>query len=215
MIQRSVGLALLVTLSAGLASAGAQQNIPTPSDSIPRATICGACLGGPAVGLRATSALVLGDTGRQKAIEYSDAYGVRLKIHQIGSYVILPMFVAEYLVGEKLLTDERNNRNIPNYRPSIKGTHSAIATGLGVVFTSNTVTGVWNLIESRHDPAGRTRRWVHSIAMLIADAGMVMTAQAAGDARETDAGANTHRNLAIGSMGLAAASSIMMWLWKD
>jgi hypothetical protein len=155
------------------------------------------------------------DTGRPRAIEYSDDYALRLKIHQIGSYAILPLFVTEYFVGEKLLTDERNNRNIPNYQPSIKGLHSGIATGLGVVFTSNTITGLWNLIESRHDPAGRTRRWVHSLAMLVADAGFVMTAQAAGDAKRTDAGADRHRNLAIGSMSLATAASVMMWLWKD
>lgn len=149
MIRCGVELALFFTLSAGLAPARAQQADSSPPDRASSATACGECLGGPAVGLRATSALAPGDTG------------------------------------------------------------------LGALFAINTVTGVWNLIESRHEPAGRFRRWLHSLSMLAADAGFMLTANAAGEARRTDDGANRHRNLAIGSMGLAAASTIIMWLWKD
>ena len=215
MNRGGVALALALTAGAGARAARAQQTDSTPPDTAHVAVACGACVSGLAVGLQPSAAIARPDTGRPQAIEYSDAYAVRLKIHQIGSYVILPLFVAEYFVGEKLLTDERNNNTTFGYQSSVKGIHSTIATGLGVVFTANTITGLWNLIESRHDPAGRTRRWVHSIAMLIADAGFVMTAQAAGDAKRTDAGADRHRNLAIGSMSLATISSVMMWLWKD
>ncbi|MBL0178372.1 MAG: hypothetical protein IPP98_04495 [Gemmatimonadetes bacterium] len=65
-----------------------------------------------------------------------------------------------------------------------------MAAGLGVLFTVNTVTGGWNLYESRKDPSGRTRKWIHTIAMLAADAGFLWTAAAAEGARESDAGAD-------------------------
>ena len=152
------------------------------------------------------------DTTRRRAIEYSDAYAVRLKIHQIGSYIELPLFATEYFVGQKVLRDEQTD---PSRRSSLKGTHGAIASGLEILFAVNTITGGWNLIESRHDPAGRTRRWIHSIAMLAADGGFVATAGSAHGARGGGSNANQHRNLAIGSMALATAATVMMWLWKD
>ncbi|MEP7088007.1 MAG: hypothetical protein ABI884_11925, partial [Gemmatimonadota bacterium] len=39
---------------------------------------------------------------RTRAVEYSDAYHTRLKIHQIGAYAMLPLFITEYFVGQKL-----------------------------------------------------------------------------------------------------------------
>ena len=37
------------------------------------------------------------------------------------------------------------------------------------------MTGVWNLAESRKDPHHRTKRTIHSVLMLLADAGFVVT----------------------------------------
>ena len=183
---------------------------PTPP---PAATACGACLRGPVAGLTPVNpAREAGDTGRPRAIEYSSSYYTRLTIHRIGSYVELPLFATEYVIGQKLITYERDN---PTMRSSLRGPHQMVAAGLEALFAVNTVTGVWNLVESRHDPAGRARRWIHSIAMLLADGGFVATAGSAGGARRTDSGANQHRDLAIASMGLATASTLMMWLWKD
>jgi hypothetical protein len=51
--------------------------------------------------------------------------------------------------------------------------------------------------------------------MLLADAGFLYTASLAGGAKESDAGANKHRNAAIASISVATASTLMMWLWKD
>ena len=209
-------LAIILSIAACVRSAHAQQpdSSATDPDVVPVA--CGACIGRLAIGLHSPISVASADTGRPQAIEYSDAYAIRLKIHQVGSYIALPLFAAEYFLGEKLLADERNARisGVP-VRSSVRGAHSTVATGLGVVFTANTITGVWNLIESRREPAGRTRRWAHSLSMLLADAGFLLTAQAAADARESNADADRHRNLAIGSLSLAAASTIMMWLWKD
>lgn len=173
---------------------------------------CGACIDGARAGLRPLVARTPQDTGRPRAIEYSNMYHTRLKIHQIASYAELPLFAAEYFVGKKVLDDERAN---PLVKSPSKGAHSAIAGGLEALFAVNTVTGVWNLIESRKDPAGRTRRWVHSIMMLAADAGFVATASAAGGARGGGTNADNHRSLAIGSMALATAATVMMWVWKD
>lgn len=173
---------------------------------------CGACSAGIRAGLAPVAPLIPQDTGRQRAIEYSNMYHTRLTIHRIASYAELPLFAAEYFVGKKVLDDERAN---PGVRSSSKGAHSAIATGLEALFAVNTITGVWNLIESRHDPAGRPRRWIHSILMLVADAGFVATASAAGDASGGGTNANHHRSLAIGSMGVATVATVMMWIWKD
>ncbi|MGH7523427.1 MAG: hypothetical protein ACREK8_03890 [Gemmatimonadales bacterium] len=198
-------------LAAGTRALGAQA-FGSDTGRTLAATGCGACIGGPIVGLRPVPVSPTADTGRSRAIEYSNAYAVRLKIHQIGSYIELPLFAAEYFVGNKVLNDERAD---PSRRSSLKGTHSAIASGLEILFAVNTVTGGWNLIESRHDPAGRARRWIHSITMLVADGGFVATAGSAGSARGGGNSADTHRNLAIASMGLATAATLMMWLWKD
>lgn len=155
---------------------------------------------------------------RPKAIEYSDAYHVRLKIHQIGSYLELPLFAAELIVGQKLAHDQQ--QGIPSSR-GLRTAHSTLAAGLGVLFTVNTVTGLWNLWDSRKDPAGRTRRIVHSLGMLAADGGFLATAAAAPERegfefdRRGEGSVGRHRGLAIASVSVATLSTAMMWLWRD
>lgn len=212
MIARPFRVAVALALL-GPTALAAQQGDSLAPPSPAASNECGACLNSVGIGLHTPPMPLTADTGRPRAIEYSDAYAVRLKIHLIGSYAELPLFVGEYIIGERVLSDERGMTG--RRRSSLTGLHSAVAGGLGALFAVNTVTGVWNLADSWHDPAGRTRRWLHSILMLVADGGFVLTAQAAGAARRTDAGATRHRNLAIGSMSIAAASTIMMWLWKD
>lgn len=197
----------IAALACGSPALAQTDTIPAPAKPP-----CGACTDGTRAGLAPLNASVARDTVRQRPIEYSSLYHTVLTIHRVGSYTEIPLFIAEYVVGTKLLNDERNS---PNVRSSLKGPHSAIAAGLGVLFTANTATGLYALIASRKDPAGRTRRWIHTISMLVADAGFLATAGAAEAARETEAGANRHRNLAIGSMGVAVASTAMMWLWRD
>jgi hypothetical protein len=157
---------------------------------------------------------------RPKAIEYSDAYHVRLKIHQIGSYLELPLFAAELIVGQKLANNEKNS--VPS-SGALRSTHRTLAAGLGILFGVNTVTGLWNLWESRKDPAGRTRRVIHSVGMLLADAGFFATAAIRPERERFEFGTptgssnntNQHRSLAIASVSVATASTLMMWLWKD
>jgi len=147
-------------------------------------------------------------TRRPRAIEYSDAYHTRLKIHQIGAYAMLPLFIGEYIIGQKLLTSTNRSH-------SLKTAHSVIAAGLGVVFVSNTITGAWNFWDARKDPNGRARREIHSVLMLASDAGMVATAISASKAKRSLVDARHHRTIAIGSIALSAIGSGMMWLWRN
>lgn len=206
-------LAAVVAASVCVAvPAGAQRADSISANSGGAGGPCGACIAATEVGLRPLPPVSRQDTARPRAIVYSNGYYTRLTIHRIASYAELPLFAAEYFVGAKVLNDERAN---PGRRSSLRGTHGMIASGLEGLFALNTVTGVWNLVESRHDPSGRTRRWLHSLTMLAADAGFVATAGSARSARGGGTSANTHRAWAIGSMGLATASTLMMWLWKN
>jgi hypothetical protein len=144
---------------------------------------------------------------RRRAIEYSDWYARRLTIHRIGSYTMLPLFGAEYVLGNQLIHG--------NTGSGMKPAHVAVATGIGALFTVNTVTGVWNLWDSRHDPAGRTRRTLHAITLLAADAGFVWTGAIGDGANQSNANARRHRNVALGSIGVATIGTAMMWLWKE
>ena len=152
---------------------------------------------------------------RPRAIEYSDDYYTRLTIHRLGSYAMIPLFVAEYSLGENLINDAAP----PTW---LKPTHVAVASGIGVLFSVNTVTGLWNLWEAREDPDGRTRRTVHSILMLASDAGFLATAALAPEREEggfTDIASfrhrvNLHRGVAIGSFALSTIGGAMMWFWK-
>ncbi|MFN8570600.1 MAG: hypothetical protein U0132_01010 [Gemmatimonadaceae bacterium] len=149
---------------------------------------------------------------RPKAIEYSEWYGRRLTIHRIASYTALPLFATEYWLGNKLMNDLV-------VKSWVRPMHGTVASAIGVVFGVNTLTGLWNLYDSRNDPNDRTRKIVHTVGMLAADAGFLVTASLAGD----DGGeggsyngnnAQNHKNAALVSIGLASASTVMMWIWK-
>jgi hypothetical protein len=141
---------------------------------------------------------------RPQAFEYSDAYNTRRKIHLIASYATIPLFVGQYIAGEKLYDG--------NGGSTARSAHGALAGGLAALFAVNTVTGVWNLWEARKDPNGKTRRLVHGLLMLGADAGFAATAAMAPDDDEGRVSSNrsTHRNVAIASMGASAASYLYM-----
>jgi hypothetical protein len=162
------------------------------------------------------------DTVRRRAhaIEISDGYAVRLKIHRISAFAMYPLFVAEYLSGNSLYDARQNGQEPSGFARSV---HTPVAVTMGGLFVVNSVTGAWNLWEDRKNPKGRARRIIHTGMMLLADAGMVATAISAGGAKGEDeggfqirsvSGRNRHRNLAIVSMSFSAASSLMMLLWK-
>jgi len=151
--------------------------------------------------------------GQQGPIEYSDAYAVRLEIHKIASYATIPLFVLQYIAGQQLL----NGRGSDGFgrgfgereregAGGLAGWHGALASGIGALFAVNTITGGWNLIEARKDPEGRAWRTIHGVLMLVADAGFVATGISASEGSSV----NTHRTLALSSMGVALVSYVMM-----
>ena len=137
------------------------------------------------------------------AIEYSPGYHTRLKIHRISSFAMIPFFAGSYITGQKLA-----NGDAPDWARSL---HGPFAAGTGILFASNTITGVWTLWASRKDPAGRTKRWVHSLMFLAADAGFTYSAISA---PHRNGDPNTHRSVALASMGLSVTSWGLMLFFK-
>jgi hypothetical protein len=140
-------------------------------------------------------------------MEYSDAYFTRLTIHKWASWLTLPLFAGQYVVGQKLINGEGSDR--------LRGVHGLLAGGIAGLFVVNTVTGGLNAIEARKDPEGKNRRTLHTVLMLLADAGFVITAATAQE-RENEGGRvstadnNTHRNVALASMGTALVGVAIM-----
>jgi hypothetical protein len=145
---------------------------------------------------------------RPVAIEYSDGHLMRAKIHKYTSLATLPLLATEFYLGQSLYND-------PNSLSSGKrGVHGAVGAGLIGVFGVNSVTGAWNLLESRQAP-GHTKRLVHGLLMLASEGGFVASAVTApGGGRNGlvtfDADKSTHRTIAITSIGLATAGYLMM-----
>ena len=144
-----------------------------------------------------------GSDDAPQLVEYSDGYFTRLTIHKWASYLTLPLFVGQYYVGSRLIDGDDSLRNW----------HGILTGAIGGLFAVNTVTGVWNMWEARKDPEGRTRRTIHSVLMLLADAGFVATGALA---HESEGGSfdssdyNAHRGVAIASMATALVSYAIM-----
>jgi hypothetical protein len=156
---------------------------------------------------------------RRRSVSHSEWYGRRLTIHRYGSYVMVPLFVAQYLLGSKLLdqkTDLYEGRRTTPVDANLRDTHRTVAIGVGGLFLVNTTTGLWNLLETRHEPEGRAHRNVHALAMLASDAGFAYTGVLG--ARATDHGlpeSRTHRNVALTSFGIATAGAAYMWFGRE
>jgi len=150
-------------------------------------------------------------TSPPKATAYK-GYVTRRKIHRYASIATLPLFVSESIVGQKLFDETTAGSG------SLRGVHSGLAAGIGVLFGVNTVTGIWNLKEMGKAP-GYRRRLFHSVLMLAADAGFVTTAALAPHRDRTgvitDSGrASAHRAAAFASFGVATVGYVYMLLTK-
>jgi hypothetical protein len=140
---------------------------------------------------------------RPMAFEYSDGYGRRAKVHKYASIATLPIFAAQFAVGQKLYNGHGSD--------GTRTAHSALAATTGGLFAVNTVTGTWNLYEGRRDPNHRKRRMVHGILMMVADAGFVATGALAPDEEgEGGVSRSTHRTIALTSMGIATVGYLIM-----
>lgn len=154
--------------------------------------------------MRTADALTDAAEQRTQAVQYSDSYNTRRKIHMIASFATLPLFAGQYITGQKLYDG--------NFTDSTKNWHGFFAGGVATLFAVNSVTGVWNMIEARHDPNGKTRRMVHGILMLGADAGFVAAGLMAPGDHEDGGGSSksAHRTVALTSIGMASVSYVYM-----
>jgi hypothetical protein len=145
---------------------------------------------------------------RPRAVEVSDAYEMRLRIHRYAAYTMIPLFVTQSVAGNQLYVADQSGSPRPGWAQT---THSLGAAGLGTLFTVNTVTGLWNLWDSRDNEAGRTKRWIHSALLLGSDAGFTWAGiKLASDAKNSSSARDQHRRVSYISMGVALAGYAVM-----
>lgn len=146
---------------------------------------------------------------RRKAVELSDWYGRRLTIHRYVAYGTIPVFAAQWAAGARLYKD---SREAPTWA---KTTHRVGATMLAGMFTVNTVTGLWNLWDTRSQSEGRTLRTVHALTMLVADGAFTYAGAKLSDEAENSLDKRReHRTIALSAMGLTIASGAMMKIFN-
>jgi hypothetical protein len=146
------------------------------------------------------------------AIQHSDAYQTRAKIHKYASYATLPLFAGELALGQSLFNSSTNNG-------ANKGLHSAVGAGIIGLFGLNTVTGAWNMFgEGWQEQEGRALRLVHGLLMMAADAGFVATWATAPHGNRFRTSSNfdhdkrIHRDIAVASISVGTASYLLMLL---
>jgi hypothetical protein len=149
-----------------------------------------------------------GQTLHPVAIEHSDAYQTRAKIHKYASFATLPLFATELWLGQSLFNTPDDGK---------RGVHAAVGAGIIGLFGVNTVTGAWNLFgEGRQDKEGRTLRLVHGLLMMAADGGFLATWATAPHherlrtAPNFDSNRATHRNIAVASISVGTAGYLLM-----
>lgn len=169
-------------------------------------------IAGPVRGVLVAAVRAAEDTvrPRRRSVEVSEWYNRRLTIHRYGSYAMYPLFALQAIAGNQVYQDQRG---APDWA---KTGHRIGAAGLATVFTLNTVTGLWNLWESREVEQDRTRRTVHALLMLASDAGFTYAGVRLSEQAETSADKRElHRTFAYGSMATALAGVSVMVLWKE
>lgn len=151
---------------------------------------------------------------RPTAVRYSDNYYRRLTVHRDVSYAMLPLFVAEYALGQSLYNQLGTADTLPTSR-SLRSWHGVVADAIGVLFVVNTYTGFLNLEESSVTAKGRTRREVHSALMVLSELGFVATGQLApGRGGASVTRRNEHRTVAILSISTAVVGDALMLIWN-
>jgi hypothetical protein len=147
---------------------------------------------------------------RRKSVEIGEWYERRLRIHRYGAYATIPLFIFQAAAGNELYHKSSSAAGWA------RNGHRVGATALATVFSINTVTGLWNLWDSRPAPQGRTRRTIHTLLMLASDAGFAYAGiKLSEDAEQSADARRKHRNLAYASMGVAVTGGGMMLLWRD
>lgn len=150
---------------------------------------------------------------RARAVEVSDWYHRRLVVHKALSYAMVPVFAAQYVAGQKLYDAGNGGPAAPGWAKPVHETGAATIAG---IFGVNTLTGLWNLWDSRHTEDHRWLRLSHSVIMLGADAAFAYTGiKLADDAEESQAKRRQHRDAALWSMGVSVGSGVVMKIFNN
>lgn len=148
--------------------------------------------------------------GRVKAVEVSDWYARRLRVHQIASYAMIPTFAFQWAAGVQIW---ENGTEAPRWA---RTGHRIGATTIATAFTLNVVTGAWNLWDSRSVSEGRARRYLHAASMMAASAGFTWAGARLSEEAESDRDKRAlHRRVALSSIGLTAVSGVLMKILND
>jgi hypothetical protein len=150
---------------------------------------------------------------RRRAVEVSEAYGQRLQIHRYLSYAMIPVFTAQYIAGSKLYDAQQTGGSpAPGWA---KPVHQAGAATIAGIFGINTVTGVWNLWDSRHTPEHRWLRYSHAVVMLGADAAFAYTGiKLSSEAENSFVKRDQHRKVALYAIGASTVSGVVMKIFN-
>lgn len=150
---------------------------------------------------------------RPRAVEISEWYERRLTLHRRLSYTVIPLFAFQYAAGRELWDQAEGRGTAPAWA---RDGHPIGAIAIGTVFGVNTVTGLWNLWDSRSVEDGRTRRYLHAASMLVADAGFTWAGAKLSKEAETDPDKRRlHRTVAISSMAISLTSALLMKYLND
>jgi hypothetical protein len=200
----TIAAALLITLSAFSGPARAQDVIEINEPLL----VASATPIADAAAVEAAKLAADPQGPRPVAIQYSEGHETRAKIHKYTSIATLPLMVTEFVLGEQLYNDPNSINS------SSRGVHGTVGAALIGVFAVQSVTGVWNLMDSKQAP-GHTKRLVHGLMMLAAEGGFIAAAVTApghgrNDLINFDANKSTHRNIAIVSIGIGTAGYLLM-----
>jgi hypothetical protein len=147
---------------------------------------------------------------RVQAVEVSEWYGRRLTLHRRLSYTVIPLFGFQYAAGTQIWD---KGDGAPTWA---RRGHRIGAATIGGVFLVNTVTGAWNLWDSRHVEEGRARRYLHAASMFVADAGFTWAGAVLSEQAERSLQKRRlHRTVALSSMALSITSGIIMYFTND
>lgn len=148
--------------------------------------------------------------GRVKAVDVSDWYARRLKIHQVSSYAMIPTFAFQWAAGVQIWD---KGAGAPRWA---RTGHRVGATTIATAFTLNVVTGAWNLWDSRSVSEGRARRYLHAASMAVASAGFTWAGAKLSNEAENDRDKRSlHRKVALSSIALTAVSGVLMKALND
>jgi hypothetical protein len=149
---------------------------------------------------------------RPRAIEVSEWYHRRLVVHKALSYAMVPVFAAQYVAGRRLYNSDNGGPIAPSWARPV---HRAGAKTIAGIFGVNTVTGLWNLWDSRAVEDHRWLRLSHAAVMLGADAAFAYTGiKLADDAGFSLENRRRHRNTALYAISASVASGVVMKIFN-